>query len=81
MTERRFRHLPVVDGDRLIGIVTIGDIGKAIIADQKIAIHDLDSYITGTPCLPFQKDRRINILRERLPELFKRVDALACVAV
>lgn len=34
------------------------------------------SYVTGTPCLPFQKDRRINILRERLPELFKRVDAL-----
>ena len=49
MTERHFRHLPVVEGGRLIGIVSIGDIGKAIIADQRIAIHDLESYITGAP--------------------------------
>lgn len=39
------------------------------------------SYVTGTPFLPFQKDRRINILRERLPELFKRVEALESAAV
>jgi CBS domain-containing protein len=49
MTERHFRHLPVIEGDRLIGIVSIGDIGKAIIADQRIFIHDLESYITGAP--------------------------------
>jgi CBS domain-containing protein len=49
MTERHFRHLPVVEEGRLIGIVSIGDIGKAIIADQRIAIHDLESYITGAP--------------------------------
>jgi CBS domain-containing protein len=49
MTERHFRHLPIVEEDRLIGIVSIGDIGKAIIADQRIAIHDLESYITGAP--------------------------------
>jgi CBS domain-containing protein len=49
MTERHFRHLPVVKEGRLIGVVSIGDIGKAIIADQKIAIRDLESYITGAP--------------------------------
>ena len=49
MTERHFRHLPVVEEGHLIGIVSIGDIGKAIIADQRIAIHDLESYITGAP--------------------------------
>jgi CBS domain-containing protein len=49
MTERHFRHLPVVEGGCLIGIVSIGDIGKAIIADQRIFIHDLESYITGAP--------------------------------
>jgi CBS domain-containing protein len=49
MTERHFRHLPVVEEGRLIGIVSIGDIGKAIIADQRVFIHDLESYITGAP--------------------------------
>jgi CBS domain-containing protein len=49
MTERHFRHLPIVEEGRLIGIVSIGDIGKAIIADQRIAIHDLEHYITGAP--------------------------------
>jgi len=49
MTDRHFRHLPVVEEGRLIGIVSIGDIGKAIIADQRIFIHDLESYITGAP--------------------------------
>lgn len=34
------------------------------------------SYVTGTPCLPFMMDRRINVLRERLPDLFKRVDQI-----
>jgi CBS domain-containing protein len=49
MTERHFRHLPVVEGNRLIGIVSIGDIGKAIIADQRIFIHELECFITGAP--------------------------------
>jgi CBS domain-containing protein len=49
MTERHFRHLPVIEEGRLIGVVSIGDIGKAIIADQRIAIRDLETYITGAP--------------------------------
>lgn len=47
MTERQFRHLPVLEGDRLTGIVSIGDIGKWIISEQRSAIHDLEGYITG----------------------------------
>lgn len=49
MTDRRIRHLPVMEDDRVIGMVSIGDIGKAIIADQRVAIRDLESYITGAP--------------------------------
>jgi len=47
MVDRRIRHLPVVEDERLIGIVTIGDIGKAIISEQQVAIRDLEGYITG----------------------------------
>ena len=47
MTERQFRHLPVIDGDQLTGIVSIGDIGKWVISEQSATIHDLEGYITG----------------------------------
>jgi CBS domain-containing protein len=47
MTERQFRHLPVMDGDQLTGIVSIGDIGKWVISEQSSTIHDLEGYITG----------------------------------
>ncbi len=47
MTQKRVRHLPVLDGTRLIGIVSIGDAVKAIIAEQQTTIHDLEVYITG----------------------------------
>ena len=47
MTERQFRHLPVVEGDQLTGIVSIGDIGKWVISEQRSTIHDLEGYITG----------------------------------
>jgi CBS domain-containing protein len=47
MTERQFRHLPVLEGDQLTGIVSIGDIGKWVISEQRTAIHDLEGYITG----------------------------------
>ena len=41
MTEQRVRHLPVVENDRLAGMVSIGDLVKRIIADQKTAIEAL----------------------------------------
>ncbi len=47
MTDHRVRHLPVIDGDKLIGIVSIGDIVNKIIQDQKKHIKHLEDYITG----------------------------------
>ncbi len=47
MTQKRVRHLPVLDGTQLIGVVSIGDAGKAIIAEQRTTIHHLEDYITG----------------------------------
>jgi CBS domain-containing protein len=47
MTENRLRHLPVMDGGRLIGLVSIGDLVKATIAEQRFIIDQLEHYISG----------------------------------
>ena len=47
MTDKRIRHLPVMDGDKVIGIISIGDLVKWIIATQSAAIAHLESYISG----------------------------------
>ena len=47
MTDKRIRHLPVVDGDTLRGIVSIGDLVKWVIASQSAAIAHLEHYISG----------------------------------
>lgn len=46
MTEKRVRHLPVMDGDQVLGIISIGDLVKAIIEEQQHVIEQLEQYIT-----------------------------------
>jgi CBS domain-containing protein len=47
MTQKRMRHLPVLDDDKLAGIISIGDVVKAIISDREFTIRELERYITG----------------------------------
>ena len=47
MTDRRMRHLPVIDQERLVGMVSIGDLVKNLIAEQQFTIQQLEHYITG----------------------------------
>ena len=46
MTEKKIRHLPVMEEDRLIGIISLGDVVKEIIHDQAIKIKELENYIS-----------------------------------
>jgi len=47
MTEKRVRHLPIVDQDRVVGVISMGDLVKAIIAEQRLTIEQLERYIAG----------------------------------
>ena len=48
MSNNRLRHLPVVDAGKLVGMISIGDLVKDIISEQKFIIEQLENYITGT---------------------------------
>lgn len=48
MTDRHVRHLPVLENDQLVGIISIGDVVKEIITDRERFIVDLQNYIEGT---------------------------------
>lgn len=47
MTARRIRHLPVIENENMVGIITIGDVVKTIISDQALLLEELEKYISG----------------------------------
>ncbi|WP_257668694.1 CBS domain-containing protein [Parapedobacter tibetensis] len=57
MTNRFIRHLPVIDDGKLMGIISIGDVVKFIIEEQKFIIKNLECYITGSEFLDSDSDK------------------------
>jgi CBS domain-containing protein len=47
MTDRRIRHVPVLEAGRLVGVISIGDVVRAVVDEQRFTIEQLESYIAG----------------------------------
>jgi CBS domain-containing protein len=52
MTSKRIRHLPVIDDDKIIGLISIGDVVNSVIQQQDVTIKDLENYIYGGRSVP-----------------------------
>lgn len=52
MTDKHLRHLPVQENSKLVGLISIGDLVKSVIADQKDLITNLENYISGSAGVP-----------------------------
>lgn len=59
MTIRQFRHMPVVERDRLVGLVSIGDLVKIHVADAEFESGAMRQYIAPQPSLPFDQPSRL----------------------
>ena len=61
MTRHRFRHMPVVERGRLLGLVSIGDLVKIRVADAEFELGAMRQYITPQPSLLFDQASRLSL--------------------